>query len=103
MFSAVAAQTADEPVFAGAGDFDLDLPETRTLDGRTPELVYRPILRTGPTGLRPAAADEAIMLPVYRDGQICRMTTVTGFRVSVSPVRAIRCPHRPDRLKRLKF
>ena len=38
----IAAQTGDEPVFAGAGDFDLDLLETRTLDGRTQELVYRP-------------------------------------------------------------
>jgi hypothetical protein len=42
----------------GAGDFDLDLQETRTLDlqetrtldGRTRELVYRPTLRTWPAG-----------------------------------------------------
>ena len=44
----VSAQTGDEPVFAGAGDFDLDLLETRTLDGRSQELVYRPTLRTWP-------------------------------------------------------
>jgi hypothetical protein len=44
----VAAQTGDEPVFAGARDFDLDLLETRTLDGRSQELVYRPTLRTWP-------------------------------------------------------
>jgi hypothetical protein len=30
------------------GDFDLDLLETRTLDGRTQELVYRPTLRAWP-------------------------------------------------------
>jgi dihydrofolate reductase len=48
VFPVVAAQTGDEPVFAGAGDFDLDLLETRTLDGRTQELVYRPTLRTWP-------------------------------------------------------
>ena len=28
----IAAQTGDEPVFAGAGDFDLELLESRTLD-----------------------------------------------------------------------
>jgi dihydrofolate reductase len=48
VFPVIAAQTGDEPVFAGAGDFDLDLLETRTLDGRTQELVYRPALRTWP-------------------------------------------------------
>ena len=42
VFPVIAAQTGDEPVFAGAGDFDLDLLEARTLDGRTQELVYRP-------------------------------------------------------------
>ena len=46
VFPVIAAQTGDEPVFAGAGDFDLDLLQTRTLDGRTQELVYRPALRT---------------------------------------------------------
>jgi dihydrofolate reductase len=48
VFPVIAAQTGDEPVFAGAGYFDLDLLETRTLDGRTQELVYRPTLRTWP-------------------------------------------------------
>jgi len=33
-----------DPVFAGAADYDLELLETRTLDGRTQELVYRPTL-----------------------------------------------------------
>jgi len=50
VFPVVAAQTGDEPVFAGAGDFDLDLLETRTLEGRTQELAYRPTLRTWPAG-----------------------------------------------------
>jgi hypothetical protein len=50
LFPVVSAQTGDEPVFAGAGDFDLDLLETRTLDGRIQELVYRPTLRTWPAG-----------------------------------------------------
>ena len=50
VFPVIAAQTGDEPVFAGASDFDLDLLESRTFDGRTQELVYRPTLRTWPAG-----------------------------------------------------
>ena len=50
VFPAIAGQTGDEPIFAGGGDFDLDLLETRTFDGRTQELVYRPTLRTWPAG-----------------------------------------------------
>jgi hypothetical protein len=33
-----------DPIFGGAADFDLELIEQRTLDGRTQELVYRPTL-----------------------------------------------------------
>jgi dihydrofolate reductase len=42
LFPVVSGQTGTEPVFQGAADFDLDLLECRTLDGRTQELVYRP-------------------------------------------------------------
>ena len=50
VFPVICAQTGDEPIFMGAGDFDLDLLQTRTFDGRIQELVYRPTLRTWPTG-----------------------------------------------------
>lgn len=40
----------DEPIFVGAGDYDLDLLESRTFDGRIQELVYRPTRRTWPAG-----------------------------------------------------
>jgi hypothetical protein len=33
-----------EPIFGGAADFDLELTESRTLDGHTQELTYRPTL-----------------------------------------------------------
>ena len=33
-----------DPIFAGADDFDLELIESRTLDGNTQELIYRPTL-----------------------------------------------------------
>ncbi|WP_274527434.1 hypothetical protein [Micromonospora foliorum] len=40
----ITGQTGTEPIFQGAADFDLELVESRTLDGRTQELVYRPTL-----------------------------------------------------------
>ncbi|WP_430501542.1 dihydrofolate reductase family protein [Micromonospora trifolii] len=44
IFPVVTGQTGTEPIFQGAADFDLELIESRTLDGRTQELVYRPTL-----------------------------------------------------------
>jgi hypothetical protein len=37
-------------------------------------------------------ADETIMPKVYRDVQICAMTTVTGFEVMVTPELGITLP-----------
>ena len=42
IFPVITGRTGVEPVFGGAADFDLELIESRTLDGRTQELVYRP-------------------------------------------------------------
>ena len=44
LFPVITGQTGLQPVFQDAADFDLELLETRTLDGRTQELVYRPTL-----------------------------------------------------------
>ncbi len=44
VFPVVTGQTGVDPVFGGAPDLDLELLESRTLDGRTQELVYRPTL-----------------------------------------------------------
>jgi dihydrofolate reductase len=44
VFPVITAQTGEEPIFQGAADFDLELLESRTLDGRTQELIYRPTL-----------------------------------------------------------
>ena len=44
LFPVIAGQTGVEPIFQGAADFDLELLESRTLDGRTQELTYRPTL-----------------------------------------------------------
>jgi RibD domain-containing protein len=44
LFPVITGQTGDEPIFQGAADFDLELIESRTLDGHIQELVYRPTL-----------------------------------------------------------
>jgi dihydrofolate reductase len=44
VFPVITGQTGVEPIFGGAADFDLELIESRTLDGRTQELIYGPAL-----------------------------------------------------------
>jgi dihydrofolate reductase len=44
IFPVISGQTGTDPIFQGAADFDLELLESRTLDGRTQELIYRPTL-----------------------------------------------------------
>ena len=44
LFPVITGKTGQEPIFAGAADFDLELIESRTLDGHTHELIYRPTL-----------------------------------------------------------
>jgi dihydrofolate reductase len=44
LFPVITGKTGEEPIFGGAADFDLELIESRTLDGNTQELTYRPTL-----------------------------------------------------------
>jgi len=44
IFPVITGQNGASPIFAGAADFDLELLESQTLDGRIQELVYRPTL-----------------------------------------------------------
>lgn len=44
IFPVISGTTGTDPILAGAADFDLELLESRTLDGRTQELLYRPTL-----------------------------------------------------------
>ena len=44
LFPAITGQTGLDPIFQGAADFDLELIESRTLDGHIQELIYRPTL-----------------------------------------------------------
>jgi dihydrofolate reductase len=42
IFPVISGRTGTSPILAGAGDFDLELLESRVLDGHTQELVYCP-------------------------------------------------------------
>ena len=42
IFPVISGLTGTSPVLQGAGDFDLELLESHTLDGHTVELIYRP-------------------------------------------------------------
>ncbi|HEU5469152.1 MAG TPA: dihydrofolate reductase family protein [Actinophytocola sp.] len=44
IFPVITGRTGADPIFHGAADFDLELIESRTLDGHTQELIYRPTL-----------------------------------------------------------
>jgi dihydrofolate reductase len=46
LFPVITGQTGDDPIFQGAADFDLELIDSRTLDGNIQELTYRPTLHT---------------------------------------------------------
>jgi dihydrofolate reductase len=44
LFPVISGATGTDPIFGGAADFDLELVESRVLDGHTQELIYRPTL-----------------------------------------------------------
>ena len=44
LFPVITGQTGDDPIFQGAADFDLELIDSRTLDGSIQELIYAPTL-----------------------------------------------------------
>ena len=44
LFPVITGQSGADPVFGGAADFDLELIESRMLDGHIHELIYRPAL-----------------------------------------------------------
>ena len=48
LFPVITGQTGVDPIFQGVADFDLELIESRTLDGDIQELIYRPTLHNIP-------------------------------------------------------
>ncbi len=44
IFPVISGRSGTKPILGGAADYDLELLEARTLDGRIQELVYRPTL-----------------------------------------------------------
>jgi dihydrofolate reductase len=59
IFPVISGATGTEPIFQGAADFDLELVESRLLDGRTHELIYRPSLHRAPPQIAVATAAES--------------------------------------------
>jgi len=45
IFPVVSGRTGTSPILRGADDFDLELLDSRTFDGRSQELIYRPTRR----------------------------------------------------------
>jgi dihydrofolate reductase len=54
LFPVITGQTGVDPIFQGAADYDLELIESRTLDGNIQELIYRPTLHAAVSSLDPA-------------------------------------------------
>ncbi|MFF0232546.1 dihydrofolate reductase family protein [Micromonospora sp. NPDC005254] len=46
LFPVLTGETGTEPIFHGMADYDLELIESRTLDCRSQELIYRPTLHS---------------------------------------------------------
>ena len=44
LFPVISGSTGEQRIFQGAADFDLELIDSRTLDGHTQELTYQPTL-----------------------------------------------------------
>ena len=44
VFPVISGKTGTHPIFSGAADFDLEIVESRTLDGNIQELIYQPTL-----------------------------------------------------------
>ena len=44
IFPVITGQTGEQPIFQDAADLDLELVESRTLDGSIQELLYKPTL-----------------------------------------------------------
>ncbi len=44
VFPVISGKTGTHPIFEGAADFDLEMVESRMLDGNIQELIYRPTL-----------------------------------------------------------
>lgn len=58
VFPVVSARSGASPIYAGAGDLDLELVDGRTLDGRTLALTYRPTAHGGRGAQAPAVASD---------------------------------------------
>jgi dihydrofolate reductase len=59
IFPVITGQTGAKPIFQGAADFDLELIESRTLDGNIQELIYQPTC-ISQTSIHPAPSTSRV-------------------------------------------
>ena len=71
-FPVISSQSGLEPIFQREADFDLELIESRTLDGNIQELIYRPTLQSesvcaphSSSSPRRTRASSSVLDPAY--------------------------------------
>ena len=83
IFPVITGQTGLEPIFQGATDFDLELLETRTLDGHT-QGIYRPTLHRGRSGVDDAGTTYRAAEPSGTAARLGRRPT--RYQASIAPL-----------------
>ena len=71
LFPVITGQTGTEPVFGDAADFDLELIDSRTLDGNIQELIYRPTCMPESIQSQPAVEPSAGAAPATSKARKC--------------------------------
>jgi dihydrofolate reductase len=95
LFPVITGHTGEEPIFGGAADFDLELIESRTLDGNIQELIYRPALHVLAV---PPERGHAHPTTGRRSRSPSRSTSISRrSALSMSPTRCTTWPSSPHR------
>ena len=89
LFSVITGQTGLDPIFQGAADFDLELVESRTLDGHFQEHINRPAGQATVNGgtREPAAQDRCCVVRTWA-GPVIGAVAASVAVVTTSPTEA---------------
>jgi len=90
IFPATSGCTGTSPVLGGEADSDLELLESRTLDGRTQELTYRPSLH-GPdrSQMTSRHAGRPVTQRAWSGSLECHLVHVSEYRTGLRDLRLI--------------
>ena len=99
LFPVISGQTGTDPIFRGAADFDLELIESRTLDGHIQELTTGPPSTANRLGSRSPAS---VLGAGHRTkkGRSCRTPVPSGRRPSRTTARSTHIPKSSPELPR---